>query len=122
MVIPSFSLLGISYTPNLQVQRAMVFIKPLLLVLIVITAGNCSSTRTPATTTSMGIADKKVARNGRELNSTLQKVNATCPTWTFPNATNSCECGSSVEGIVKCDQDCLKSSVLGCYCVTYDIH
>ena len=48
------------------------------------------------------------------------KRTTTCPVWTIPRGNATCECGSSVGGIVDCDPISLESSILGCYCMTYD--
>lgn len=42
--------------------------------------------------------------------------------WTIPkieNGTEKCACGSGLQGMVKCDLDSCKISVMYCYCMTY---
>ena len=48
--------------------------------------------------------------------------NTTCGTWRTPGNSTSCECGSSREGIVKCDNSSGKVSLLRCYCMTFDVN
>ena len=49
--------------------------------------------------------------------------NQTCGPWFFFNHTTSeCQCGNSLNGIIKCqDGDCVQeNAVIGCYCMTHD--
>ena len=43
-----------------------------------------------------------------------------CPPWTLYNSTlDQCQCGSSLGGVVRCNKETLKVSVLKCYCMTF---
>ena len=48
--------------------------------------------------------------------------NTTCTTWRTPSNSSSCECGSSLGGIVECDSSSGKVSLLWCYCMTFDVN
>ena len=43
-----------------------------------------------------------------------------CPVWFVCGSNNTCECGSSENKIVKCNQDSQVAMVLDCHCVTYN--
>ena len=44
-----------------------------------------------------------------------------CPVWTtYNSSTQHCECGDSIRGVVHCDPDTRKVSLLRCYCITYN--
>ena len=45
--------------------------------------------------------------------------NSSCPVWFVPNGTD-CECGHGLHGLVHCDRETGVSSLLECYCMTYD--
>ena len=45
--------------------------------------------------------------------------NLSCPPWSFFNGTD-CECGDDLNGLVYCNQQTQVSSLLNCYCMTYD--
>ena len=46
-----------------------------------------------------------------------------CPPWTYrPNSTSPCQCGISVDGIVRCDITTCILTLQMCLCVTYDNH
>ena len=63
------------------------------------------------------------AGSSQELNSfvqiTMSSENTTCATWHTPSNSSSCECGSSLGGIVECDSSSGKVSLLRCYCMTF---
>ena len=43
-----------------------------------------------------------------------------CPVWTVYNSTSEkCECGNSLGGVVHCDPQSLKISLMFCYCMTF---
>ena len=46
----------------------------------------------------------------------------TCPTWFTPNDNTSCECGSSLGGLVDCDGRSKNVSLFECYCMTFDVN
>ena len=55
------------------------------------------------------------------LASTFATLSVACPPWTLhSNITGQCQCGNSLRGIVHCDNETLKVSVLYCYCMTYN--
>jgi len=41
-----------------------------------------------------------------------------CPTWFHRSQEGQCECGSSLQGIVSCDNATQRVGVLDCYCLT----
>jgi len=41
-----------------------------------------------------------------------------CPTWFHHSQEGQCECGSSIQGIVSCDNATRRVGVLDCYCLT----
>ena len=45
--------------------------------------------------------------------------NVSCPPW-FEQSSGTCKCGASIHEIVKCDQSLQESSILSCYCMTYN--
>ena len=45
-----------------------------------------------------------------------------CPVWFYCNSSNTCECGNTHNGIIKCSQALQLASVVDCYCVTRDEH
>ena len=42
-----------------------------------------------------------------------------CPPW-FEQFNGTCRCGETIDGIVKCNELLQESSILGCYCMTYN--
>ena len=47
----------------------------------------------------------------------------TYPPWfTFDKATEKCECGNRLGGIVNCDNEDKRVSISSCYCMTHDVH
>ena len=47
----------------------------------------------------------------------------TCPTWfVFNNATNQCECGDDLGGVVACDSENKRIYITSCYCMSEDEH
>ena len=53
----------------------------------------------------------------------VEKVNDTdnCPTWmNFNVASDRCECGKSIHGIVRCNDTLNEVSILDCYLMTFD--
>ena len=50
----------------------------------------------------------------------------TCPPWTIPTRNNesdgsiTCTCGDGLGGVVNCDAETLKVTVLVCHCMTYN--
>ena len=45
-----------------------------------------------------------------------------CPTWFFPDpsSNDSCRCGDSVNDAVRCNESTKETSILDCYCMTYN--
>ena len=52
----------------------------------------------------------------------VQPSSSSCPPWFFPDpsSNDTCRCGKSVRGAVKCNETLQESSILDCYCMTYD--
>ena len=48
--------------------------------------------------------------------------NTTCGSWLTPGNSSNCSCGSSLGGIVDCDNSSGKVSLLRCYCMTFDVN
>ena len=48
-----------------------------------------------------------------------QSSNVGCPPW-FESTNDTCKCGESINGVVKCNEMLQKSFILDCYCMTYD--
>lgn len=54
---------------------------------------------------------------------TFESDDIACPTWHVPvNATGtpSCECGSSLGGVIHCNSTSGEVAILNCYCMTYN--
>ena len=51
-----------------------------------------------------------------------QFSSSSCPPWFFPDpsSNDTCRCGKSVRGAVKCNETWQESSILDCYCMTYN--
>jgi len=47
-------------------------------------------------------------------------ANNDCPLWSVPGDNGSCECGSDLDGIVKCNNESRETYLLGCFCMSYD--
>ena len=47
-------------------------------------------------------------------------ANNDCPLWFVPGDNGSCECGSDLDGIVKCNNESRETYLLGCFCMSYD--
>ena len=45
-----------------------------------------------------------------------------CPPWFFPDpsSNDTCRCGKSIHGAVKCNETLQESAILDCYCMTYN--
>ena len=45
-----------------------------------------------------------------------------CPTWFFPDPSSNgtCRCGNDIHDTVRCDNSTRETSILDCYCMTYD--
>ena len=53
------------------------------------------------------------------------RSNLKCPTWTYQNNVGSesvCQCGSDIDGVVKCNATLKKVSIVDGYCMTYNEH
>ena len=53
------------------------------------------------------------------------RSNLKCPTWTYQNNVGSesvCQCGSDIDGVVKCNTTLKKVSIVDGYCITYNEH
>ena len=94
--------------------------------------GTSDNTPTTAPTTSQALSGPPLAIEDNstcgcnELDSdrkynvaSTQSNNASCPPW-FEPSNGTCKCGKTVHDIVKCDETPQKSSVLDCYCMTYN--
>ena len=52
---------------------------------------------------------------------TVHSCSGQCPVWTTYNRTaGKCECGDRLNGVVHCDPDTRKISLIQCYCMTYN--
>ena len=94
--------------------------------------GTSDNTPTTAPTTSQALSGPLLATTDNstcgcnELDSdhkydeaSTQANNASCPPW-FEPSNGTCKCGKTIHDIVKCDETLQKSSVLDCYCMTYN--
>ncbi len=52
------------------------------------------------------------------LNESGEDEESTCPVWFLCNVSKTCQCGPTLRGIIKCDEDRLASYVMNCFCVT----
>ena len=45
-----------------------------------------------------------------------------CPTWFFsdPSSNGTCRCGNDIHDTLRCDNSTRETSILDCYCMTYD--
>jgi len=43
-----------------------------------------------------------------------------CPLWFVPRDNGSCECGSDLDGTVKCNNESRETYLLACFCMSYD--
>ena len=52
----------------------------------------------------------------------VQSSSPSCPPWFFPNSSSNdtCSCGASIHGAVKCNETLQESAILDCYCMTYN--
>ena len=52
----------------------------------------------------------------------VQPSSPSCPPWFFPDpsSNDTCRCGESIYGAVKCNETLQESAILDCYCVTYN--
>ena len=52
----------------------------------------------------------------------VQPSSSSCPPWFFPDpsSNDTCRCGESIHGAVKCNETLQESAILDCYCVTYN--
>ena len=52
----------------------------------------------------------------------VQSSSLSCPPWLFPDPSfnDTCRCGESIHGAVKCDETLQESAILDCYCMTYN--
>ena len=79
-------------------------------IAVLLRYGTSHNTPTTALTTSHGLSLSKC----NELAN-----NVSCPPW-FEQSNGTCKCGASIHEIVKCDQSLQESSILSCYCMTYN--
>ena len=47
-------------------------------------------------------------------------ANNDCPLWFIPGDNGSCECGSDLDCVVKCNNESRETYLLGCFCMSYD--
>ena len=52
----------------------------------------------------------------------IQPSSSSCPPWFFPDpsSNDTCRCGESIHGAVKCNETLQESAILDCYCMTYN--
>ena len=52
----------------------------------------------------------------------VQSSSLSCPPWFFPDPSSddTCRCGESIHGAVKCNETLQESAILDCYCMTYN--
>ena len=52
----------------------------------------------------------------------VQPSSSSCPPWFFPDpsSNDTCRCGESIHGAVKCNETLQESAILDCYCMTYN--
>ena len=51
----------------------------------------------------------------------LVSCSGACPPWTvYSSASGDCECGDALHGVVHCDRDNKRISLLKCYCMSYN--
>ena len=52
----------------------------------------------------------------------VQPSSSSCPPWFFPDTSSNdtCRCGDSIYGAVKCNETLQESAILDCYCMTYN--
>ena len=52
----------------------------------------------------------------------VQSSSSSCPPWFFPDSSSNdtCRCGKSIHGAVKCNETLQESAILDCYCMTYN--
>ena len=52
----------------------------------------------------------------------VQSSSLSCPPWFFPDpsSNDTCSCGASIHGAVKCNETLQESAILDCYCMTYN--
>ena len=68
----------------------------------------------PLSTTNSGSCNERANNQW-----STQSRNVSCPPW-FEQSNGTCKCGKTIHGIVKCNDTLQESSVLGCYCMTYN--
>ena len=57
-----------------------------------------------------------------EASQEVQSSSPSCPPWFFPDSSSNetCRCGKSIHGAVKCNETLQESAILDCYCMTYN--
>ena len=51
----------------------------------------------------------------------LVSCSGACPPWTvYSSASGECQCGDALHGVVYCDRDNKRISLLKCYCMSYN--
>ena len=68
---------------------------------------------------TISTCNESVCNNQKCTSVSVQTSNAPCPPW-FESSNGTCKCVESIDSIVKCDQVLQESSVLECYCMTYN--
>ena len=46
--------------------------------------------------------------------------NISCPTWTYPTESGSCECGDTLNGAIQCNDPSFQLTIYGFFCMTFD--
>ena len=69
------------------------------------------------------IMENEVQSNSIESSPSTEFIaSMTCPTWFTPNDNTSCECGSSLGGLVDCDGRSKNVSLFKGYCMTFNVN
>ena len=91
-------------------------------------SGSCCSNQHSKVYQSDQVFGSEVLNGSRSIDISMTAEcmeNTTCTaTWLRPNPSSnctSCECGSSLGGLVECDSSSEKVSLLQCYCMTFSI-
>ena len=83
-----------------------------------------TSTTSPTTAQALACQPLPITNNGScnewaNNQGLTESNNASCPPW-FEQSNGTCKCGEEIHGIVKCNATLQESSVLDCYCMTYN--
>ncbi len=75
--------------------------------------------------TDLPLTNLSIVRNVQALGSNVNLLTETtttiCPTWHYPvNGSNSCKCGSELNGKIYCDRNSSQAFLQACNCMTYN--